>query len=395
MNACTPVIISAVRTPIGNFVGVSRTQTHAHLASIVMNEVCKRANFPKFKIEDIFWGVGLQTMDENGLARVAALKAGLPEGISAVQINRACCSGMEAIRIGSLAIRLGDAKAILAGGGECMRQVPPAQGDAGRGSCLHRQEPIIGPWDELTHHHFGAIIGLSAEKVAEEYGISRKDQDRFAYTSQMRARQAILQGKFEDEIVPVTLPGNRGKKETVVYTDEYSRYTPTMDDLTALKPIFKQDGTVTAGNASSIKDGASAVLILSHATANHLNITRQWRIVGSVAVGVDPSIMGIGPVPAIRKLLDKTGYSLEDIELFEINEAFAAASLAIERELGLNRDIVNVNGGGIALGYPAGNSGCRIVVSLIHEMQRRGLSCGLAALCGINGHGQAMIIERV
>ncbi len=395
MNTNDPVIVSAVRTPIGSFGGAFKNQPHTHLASIVMDEVCKRVHFPKDKIEDIFWGIVMQRCDENGLARGAALKAGIPEETSAAQINRACCSGMDAIRIGSQAIRLGDANAILAGGGECMSSVPFVIKNARWGLGLRHQELSDGLWDSLTDHYTGLIMGLTAENVAEKYGISREDQDDFAGTSQQRAKKAITEGRFKDEIVPVVIPGKRGKNDKIVDTDEYPRFETTMDALSALKPTFKKNGTVTAGNASGINDGASAVLILSHSAADELKMERQWRIVGSVAVGVDPSIMGIGPIPAIQKLLTKTGYSLDDIELFEINEAFAAASLAVERELGLNRDIVNVNGGGIALGHPVGNSGCRIVVSLIHEMEKRGLRRGLAALCGGSGHGQAMIIERV
>ncbi|BBO81163.1 acetyl-CoA acetyltransferase [Desulfosarcina ovata subsp. sediminis] len=395
MNAHDPVIVSAVRTPIGSFGGAFKNQTHTNLASIVMDEVCKRADFPKDRIDDIFWGIVMQRCDENGLARGAALKAGIPEETSAAQINRACCSGMDAIRIGSLAIRLGDADAILAGGGECMSGVPFVVKNARWGLRLRHQELSDGLWDSLTDHHTGLIMGMTAENVAAKYGISREDQDEFAYTSQLRAKTAVTGGRFKDEIVPVVIPGKRGKADTVVDTDEYPRFDTAMDNLALLKPTFKKDGTVTAGNASGINDGASAVLILSHETANQLNFSRQWKIVGSVAVGVDPSIMGIGPIPAIRKLLGKTGYTLDDIELFEINEAFAAASLAVEQELGLSRDIVNVNGGGIALGHPVGNSGCRVVVSLIHELEKRGLNRGLAALCGGGGHGQAMIIERV
>ncbi len=395
MNANDPVIVSAVRTPIGSFGGVFKNQTHTRLASLVMDAVCKRVDFPKNKIEDIFWGIVMQRCDENGLARGAALKAGIPEETAAAQINRACCSGMDAIRIGSQAIRLGDANAILAGGGECMSNVPFVLKNARWGLGLRHQELSDGLWDSLTDHYTGLIMGLTAENVAEKYGISRQDQDEFAFTSQQRAKKAIAEGKFNDEIVSVVIPGKRGKKDTVVSTDEYPRFDTTMNDLSALKPSFKKDGTVTAGNASGINDGASAVLILSRSAAAELKIERQWRIAGSVAVGVAPSIMGIGPIPAIGKLLEKTGYRLDDIELFEINEAFAAASLAVERELGLNRDIVNVNGGGIALGHPVGNSGCRIVVSLIHEMEKRELRRGLAALCGGSGHGQAMIIERV
>jgi acetyl-CoA C-acetyltransferase len=395
MNPRDAVIVSAVRTPIGSFGGALKNLTHTDLASTVMAEVCKRADFPKEKLNDILWGIVMQRCDENGLARGAALKAGIPEEISAVQLNRACCSGMDAIRLGSMAIRLGDADAILAGGGESMSNVPFVLKNARWGLRLRHQELSDGLWDSLTDHYTGLIMGMTAENVAEKFHISREDQDEFAYTSQMRTKQAIEANRFKDEIVPIVIPGNRGKKETIVDTDEYPRPETTREALATLPASFKKNGTVTAGNASGINDGASAVLILSHETASRLNMRRQWRVAGSVAVGVDPTIMGIGPIPAIKKLLAKTGYNLADMELFEINEAFAAASIAVERELGLNREIVNVNGGGIALGHPVGNSGCRIVVSLIHEMEKRGLKRGLAALCGGSGHGQAMIIERV
>ncbi len=395
MNLNDPVIVSAVRTPIGAFGGSLRPLSHTDLASIVMNEVCRRADFPKKELDDIYWGVVMQRCDENGLARGAALKAGIPEHISAVQINRACCSGMEATRIGSLAIRLGDAKAILSGGGECMSNIPYVIKNARWGLRLRHQELSDGLWDSLTDHHTGFIMGMTAENVAEKYGVSREDQDEFALMSQMRAKKAIEEGRFKDEIVPVVIPGRKGKPDVVVDTDEHPRPQTTLKDLASLSPSFKKDGTVTAGNSSGINDGASALLILSREYAERLQIKRQWRIVGSAAVGVDPAIMGIGPIPAIRKLLGITGYKIEDMELFEINEAFAAPSLTVERELGLNRDIVNVNGSGIALGHPVGNSGSRIVVSLIHEMEKRGLNRGLAALCGGGGHGQAIIIERV
>jgi acetyl-CoA acetyltransferase family protein len=235
---------------------------------------------------------------------------------------------------------------------------------------------------------------MTAENVAEKYNISREDQDRFAYRSQMRAKKAVEDGRFKDEIVTVTVPGQKKGEIKRVDTDEHPRPETTLDKLNKLSPAFKKDGTVTAGNSSGINDGASAVLVLSRELADKLNMKRKWKVVGSAAVGVDPRIMGIGPIPAIKKLLKQTGYELKDIELFEINEAFAAPSLAVERELGLNPDIVNVNGGGIALGHPIGNTGCRLVVSLIHEMEKRGLRLGLAALCGGSGHGQAILIEK-
>lgn len=395
MDGRDPVIVSAVRTPIGSFGGAFRDVLHEKLASIVMEEVCKRVNFPKEELDDIYWGVVMVRSDENGLARSAALNAGIPDYVSAVQINRACCSSMEAIRIASMAIRLGEANAIIAGGGESMSNVSYSIKNARWGLRLRHQELSDGVWDGLMDHHTGLIMGMTAENVAEKYNISREEQDRFAYRSQMRAKKAMEEGRFKNEIIPVTVPGEKKGETKVIDKDEHPRPGTTLEGLSKLSPAFKKDGTVTAGNSSGINDGASAVLVLSRELAERRNMERKWRVVGSVAVGVDPKIMGIGPIPAIKKLLKQTGYKLEDIELFEINEAFAAPSIVVERELGLNPDRVNVNGGGIALGHPIGNTGCRIVVSLIHEMERRGLRLGLAALCGGGGHGQAILLERV
>ncbi len=394
MDKRDPVIVSAVRTPIGSFGGAFRDVLHEKLASIVMEEVCKRVNFPKEELDDIYWGVVMVRSDENGLARSAALKAGIPDYVSAVQVNRACCSSMEAIRIASMAIRLGEADAIIAGGGESMSNVSYSIKNARWGLRLRHQELSDGVWDGLMDHHTGLIMGMTAENVAEKYNISREDQDRFAYRSQMRAKKAIEEGRFKDEIVPVPVPGEKKGETKIIDRDEHPRPGTTLEGLSKLSPAFKKDGTVTAGNSSGINDGASAVLVLSRELAEKMNMKRKWKVVGSVAVGVDPRIMGIGPIPAIKKLLKQTGYKLEDIELFEINEAFAAPSIVVERELGLNPERVNVNGGGIALGHPIGNTGCRIVVSLIHEMERRGLKLGLAALCGGGGHGQAILLER-
>jgi len=390
-----PVIVSAVRTPIGIFGGSLRDVSHTKLAALVMDEVCKRVNFPKEDLDDVYWGVVMLRSDENGLARSAVLEAGIPDYVSAVQVNRACCSSMETIRIASMAIRLGEADAIIAGGGESMSNVSYSIKNARWGLRLRHQELSDGVWDGLMDHHTGLIMGMTAENVAEKYHISREDQDELALTSQMRTKKALEQGRFKDEIVPVMIPGKHGKPDVIVDTDEHPRPDTTLGKLSQLPPAFKKDGTVTAGNSSGINDGASGVLVLSKELANRLNMKRKWRVVGSAAVGVDPRIMGIGPIPAVKKLFKQTGYKFEDIELIEINEAFAAAYLAVERELGLKREIVNVNGSGIALGHPIGNTGCRIVVSLIHEMEKRGLKRGLASLCGGSGHGQAMIIEKV
>jgi acetyl-CoA C-acetyltransferase len=301
---------------------------------------------------------------------------------------------MEAIRIASMAIRLGEANAIIAGGGESMSNVSYSIKNGRWGLRLRHHELSDGLWDGLTDHHTGLIMGMTAENVAEKYKVSREDQDKFAYRSQIRTKRAIEQGRFKDEIVPVTVPGEKKGEIKVIDADEHPRPGTTLEGLSKLSPAFKKEGTVTAGNSSGINDGASAVLILSKDLADRLNIKEKWKIVGSAAVGVDPRMMGIGPIPAIKKLLKQTGYKLDDIELIEINEAFAAPSIAVERELGLNPEIVNVNGGGIALGHPIGDTGCRIVVSLIHEMEKRGVKLGLAALCGGGGHGEAIIIEK-
>jgi acetyl-CoA C-acetyltransferase len=395
MNGRDSVIVSAVRTPIGSFGGSLRDVLHTKLAALVMDEVCKRVNFPKEELDDVYWGVVMPRSDENGLARSAALTAGIPDYVGAVQVNRACCSSMETIRIASMAIRLDEANAIIAGGGESMSNVSYSLKNVRWGLRLRHQELSDGVWDGLMDHHTGLIMGMTAENVAEKYNVSREDQDQFAYRSQMRAKQAMETGRFKDEIVPVTVPGEKKGELKVADTDEHPRPGTTLEGLSKLSPAFKKEGTVTAGNSSGINDGASAVLVLSRELADKLNMKRKWRIVGAAAVGVDPRIMGIGPIPAIKKVLKQTGYALKDIELFEINEPFASPYLVVERELGLNPDIVNVNGGGIALGHPIGNTGCRIVVSLIHEMEKRSLTLGLASLCGGGGQGEAIIIERI
>jgi len=394
MDKRDPIIVSAVRTAIGDFGGALRDVSHTDLASLVMGGVCQRINFPKEEIGDVYWGVVMVRSDENGLTRCAALKAGLPVQASAVQMNRACCSSMEALRVASMTIRLGEADAIIAGGGESMSNVTYSIKGARWGLRLKHQELSDGVWDGLFDQYTGLIMGLTAENVAEEYHISRAEQDEFAFTSQMRAKKALEEGRFKDEIVPVMIPGERGEPEKRFETDEHPRPQTTLEGLAKLPPAFKKNGTVTAGNSSGINDGASALLVVSRELADRLNLRRRWGIVGSAAVGVEPRIMGIGPIPAVRKLMKQTGYKIEEMQLIEMNEAFAAPCIAVERELGLNRDILNVNGGGIALGHPIGNTGARLVVSLIHEMEKRGLERGLATLCGGSGHGQAIIIER-
>jgi acetyl-CoA C-acetyltransferase len=389
-----PIIVSAVRSPIGTFGGGLTPILHTDLAAQVMKAVCERVNFPKEKLVDLYWGCVMQRGDENGLARTAELKAGIPDSVGAVQLGRACCSSMECIRLASLNIRCNEGDAYLAGGGESMSNVGYSLYGARWGYRMRHQQVFDGVWDGLFDQFTGLIMGMTAENVAEKYNISRADQDEFAYTSQMRAKKAIETGRWKDEMIPIVIPGKGGKPDTIIDKDEHPKPDTTLEKLAKLPPAFKKDGTVTAGNASGMNDGASSVIVVSREFADKMQFKMRWKVLGSVAVGVDPRIMGIGPIPAIRKLLDKTGLTIKDIELFEINEAFAAPSLAVERELGLDRSIVNVNGSGIALGHPIGNTGCRIVVSLIHEMEKRNLKRGCAALCGGGGQGQAIIIER-
>jgi acetyl-CoA C-acetyltransferase len=395
MDKRDAIIVSAARTPVGDFGGALKGVSHTTLASIVMDEVCKRANFPKEDLDDVYWGIVMCRSDENGAARAAALEAGIPDHVSTAQLNRACCSSMEAIRIASMAIRLGEADAILAGGGESMSNVSFSLHDARWGMRLRHKKLSDGVWDGLMDHYCGLMMGDTAENVVEKYNISREDQDELALTSHMRATKAIKEGRFKDEIVPVVIPGKRGKPDTIVDTDEHPRPDTTLEGLSKLPPVFKENGSVTAGNSSGINDGASGVLVLSRELADRMGMKMKWKVVGCAPVGVDPRIMGIGPIPAIKKVMKQTGYKIEDMELIEINEAFAAPYLAVERELGLDREIVNVNGSGIAIGHPIGNTGCRIVVTLIYEMEKRGLRRGLASLCGGGGVGEAIIVEKV
>lgn len=388
------LIVSAVRTAIGDFGGVLRDALHTDLASLVMGEVCKRANFPKEKVDDIYWGTVMARSDENSLSRDSSLIAGFPDYVSSAQVSRACCSSMETMRIGSMAIRLGEADAVLCGGGESMSNVAYSVRGARWGLRLRHAVLSDGVWDGLSDHYTGLVMGMTAENVAEQFNVSREEQDQFAYESQMKAKKALETKRFKEEIVPVVFPGKHGRPDRIADTDEHPRPGTTLEELAKLPPAFKEGGTVTAGNSSGLNDGASATLLVSRELADKLGIQRRWKVVGCAVVGVDPRIMGIGPIPAVKKVMKQTGYKVEDMELIEMNEAFAAPAVACERELGFRREILNVNGGGIALGHPIGNTGCRLVVTLIHEMEKRGLSRGLATLCGGGGMGQAIIVEK-
>lgn len=389
------VIVSAARTAIGSYGGVFRDIWATDLAAPLMKEVIKRAGVDAGLIDDVMWGCCCQrTKDETNMARVASLKAGIPVEVPAFTIHRTCTSSMQSVASGVQAIKAGDASVVLAGGTESMSTVPYTLDGLRFGVRMNHVELRDAMWDGLTQLGTGLGMGMTAEKLAEKYNISREDQDEVAYTSQMRATAAIKAGKFKDEIMPFEIPQRKGAPK-IIDTDEHPRAETTLEKLASLKPAFKKDGTVTAGNSSGINDGSAGVLLMSLDKAKELGITPLARVVSYAVAGVDPDIMGYGPVPSSRKALAKANLTLDQIDLLEVNEAFAAQYLTVERELKLNRDITNVNGSGIALGHPVGCSGVRLIVSLLHEMKKRGSKLGLATLCSGGGMGMTTIIESL
>ncbi len=334
----------------------------------------------------------MQRTDELPTGRLAGLKAGLPIHVPGVTIQRNCASGMQAIVYGAQQIMLGDMDIAVAGGVEIMSRLPYTVDKARWGIRLQHAVFADGVWDGLTDSWSGLIMGLTAENLAEKYNITREEQDIVALRSHNNAERAIKEGSFKDEIIPVEIKGKKGS--TIFEQDEHVRMGLTMEQLSGLKPTFKKDGTVTAGNASGINDGASAVVLMTEKEANRRGLEPLGRLVAYAVAGVEPELMGYGPVPATKKALEKAKMKLEDIELIELNEAFAAQYLACEKLLGLNREITNVNGSGIALGHPVGCTGTRIVISLLYEMKRRNLKYGLATLCVGGGMGMATIWAR-
>lgn len=388
------VIVSAVRTAIGSFQGSLKDIPATQLGAIVVKEACNRAGIQGDQVDEVIMGNVLQAGLGQNPARQAAIQAGLPDSIPAMTINKVCGSGLKAVHLASQAIAVGEADVIVAGGFENMSQAPYVMKNVRTGYKMGDQKLIDsmindGLWCAFNDYH----MGVTAENLADQYHITRQEQDEFALRSQTLAAEAQAAGKFKDEIVPVEIPQRRG--EPIIFdTDEYVRPNTSFETLSKLRPAFKKDGTVTAGNASGINDGASAVVLMSRKKAEELGITPLATIVANSAVGVDPAIMGIGPASAVRKALEKANLSLDDIDLIEANEAFAAQAIAVDRELQFNYNKLNVNGGAIALGHPIGASGTRILVTLIHEMQKRDVNLGLATLCIGGGQGVATIIKR-
>lgn len=387
------VIVAACRTAIGEFLGSLKDVPAADMAATVMAEAVKRAGIDADIIDDVIFGCTCPDTSEVNVARVAALKAGFSHKVPGVTIHRVCTSAMEAIDIGAAHIRLGNYDVVLAGGVENMTRVPFVS-KTHRLGCKMKDDKLVDALWEGMKGGSPMLMGLTAENLAEKYGITRQEQDEYALRSNKCAQDAIESGRFEEEIVPVNIP-QRGKKFVEFKVDERPRFNLTMEALGKLPPSFKENGTVTAGNSSGLNDGASAVLLMSADKAKELGVKALARIVDGTVVAVEPEIMGYGPVPATQKLLKKTGLKLSDIGLIECNEAFAVQYLTCERLLGFNRDITNVNGGAVALGHPVGCTGSRIVVTLLYEMRRRGVSLGLATLCGGNGPARSLIIEAL
>ena len=387
-------IVSAVRTAIGRFGGSLLPFRSADLGSHVIKEAINRAKLDPHKVDEVILGNVYQAGAKGNPARQAAIKAGLSYEIPAMTINKQCASGMRAVTIGYQQIKAEEADIMVVGGTESMSNVPHLLLEARWGKRLgpaEVEDSLL--YDGLVCAMEGYHMGITAENVAKQYQISREEQDQFALTSQQKALKAIQLGKFDDEIHPITI---KTKKGTIEFkTDEHPRET-NFEKLQALPPVFQpENGTVTAGNASGINDGASALVLASEKAVTKYGLTPLARIRSAAAAGVPPSIMGIGPVPATQKALTKAGLSLHDIDLIELNEAFAAQSLAVIKELNLDPTIVNVNGGAIALGHPVGSSGSRIIVTLIYELIRKQKKLGLATLCVGGGQGTAVIIERV
>ena len=390
----TIVLAGAVRTAIGKMCGARSNTPAATLGSIVIKEALSRANVAPDQVDEVLMGCVLQGAQGQNVARQAALNAGLPIEVPALTLNNVCGSGLKCVNTAAAMIAAGEADVIVAGGMENMSMAPYALTKARFGYRMNNSTMIDtmvndALWDAFNNYH----MGITAENLAEKYGLTREMQDEFAANSQQKCEKAQAEGRFDDEIVPVPV---KVKKETVMFAkDEGPRAGVTKESISKLRPAFKPDGTVTAANASGINDGAAAVVVMTEEKAKELGVKPMAKFVVGASAGVDPAIMGIGPVYATRKALARSNMTLDQIDLIEANEAFAAQSLAVAKELNFDMSKVNVNGGAIALGHPVGASGCRILVTLLHEMQRRDdVKTGLATLCVGGGMGVATIVEK-
>jgi acetyl-CoA C-acetyltransferase len=388
------VIVGAVRTAIGKFGGTLAKTPAPELGATVIRALLARANLQPDQISEVILGQVLTAGSGQNPARQALIKAGLPAAIPAMTINKVCGSGLKAVMLASQAVQCGDADIVIAGGQENMSAAPhvlPGSRDGFRMGDAKLIDSMIvdGLWDVYNQYH----MGTTAENVAKQYAISRAQQDEFALASQNKAEAAQKAGKFKDEIVPVMIPQRKG--DPVAFAaDEFIKLGTTLESISSLRPAFAKDGTVTAANASGINDGGAAVLVMSATRAQQLGLKPVAKIKAFAASGVDPSVMGMGPVPASKRCLEKAGWKPADLDLMEINEAFAAQACAVNQEMGWDTKRINVNGGAIALGHPIGASGCRVLVTLLYEMARRDAKKGLASLCIGGGMGVAMAVER-
>ena len=388
------VIVSAARTAIGSFGGVFKDISAVELGTVTVREALARANLAPDAVEEVIFGNVLQAGLGQNVARQIAIHAGIPESVSAFTVNKVCGSGLKAVGLAVQAIRAGDGDIFVVGGTENMSQAPYLLPNLRWGQRMGSAEVVDylvadGLTDVFSRQH----MGITAENIAERYGFPREQQDEFAFHSQQKAERAIKEGRFQDEIVPVTVPQRKGAP-VIVETDEGPRFGTTREALAKLRPAFQEGGTVTAGNASSINDGAAALVVMSAERAAQLGLEPMARILSYASAAVAPSIMGTGPIPASRKALDKAGLVIDNMDLVEANEAFAAQALCVAQELNFDLDKVNVNGGAIALGHPIGASGARILVTLLYEMKKRASQTGLATLCIGGGQGFAMIVTR-
>ncbi len=388
------VIVSALRTPVGSFGGQFKDIAATELGAQAVRAALERAEIAGEEVDEVVLGCVLTAGLGQNPARQVAIGAGIPKEVPATTINMVCGSGLKAVAIASQMIRAGDVNIVVAGGMENMTRAPylmPAARFGARMGDVQLIDSMVhdGLWDAFNDIH----MGMTAENLAEQYGISREEQDEFAAGSQQKAERAVAAGIFRDEIVPIAVPVKGGTR--MVDSDEAPRAGTTVDTLATLRTAFRRDGgTVTAGNASGINDGASAIVVMSATAASERSLGTFGTVESYASVGVEPKVMGIGPVPAVRKALARAGLELGDIDLFELNEAFAAQSLAVLRELDIDPELINPRGGAIALGHPIGASGGRILVTLLHEMRRRGSRRGLATLCVGGGQGQAAIIRN-
>lgn len=389
------VIVSAVRTAIGSFGGSLKDVPAAELGSIVIKEAVNRAKIKPELVEEVVMGNVIQAGQGQNVARQAAVKAGLPVEVPAMTINKVCGSGLRCVALAAQMIKAGDCDVVVAGGMENMSAAPYAMPGARWGQRMgdgKMMDTMIKDalWDAFNDYH----MGVTAENIAKEWKLTREMQDEFALNSQLKAEKAIKAGRFVDEIVPVIIPQRKGEPK-IFEQDEFPRFGSTIEKMSKLKPSFIKGGTVTAANASGINDGAAAFVVMSAEKANELGLKPMSKIVSYGSKGLEPSIMGYGPFHATKKALEVAGLTVEDMDLIEANEAFAAQSLAVAKDLNFDMDKVNVNGGAIALGHPVGASGARILVTLLHEMEKRDAKKGLATLCIGGGMGTALVVERI